>query len=242
MQMKKKNRIILNTSLTVLGLTFISTGIILNIQNKVQKIEPTKDTPTFSIKEEIKLTLKNIEVEINTPLSEEIEDYIEESIKENQKQELTLDLSNVDIEKSGTYTYTITYQKQVFEGQVIIKEKEEKVEEKPKMQQLTLKEITLKLKEELPTELNYYIMETLTEEEQKQVRFTLPSKEITKKAGTYQYTIGYGNMFYTGKITVVEDQPIIDVPSNVTEKEEENTVTKEKDTDNTETKENNESE
>ena len=105
------------------------------------------------------IKLKDIELEINTPLSVDIKDYLEDykSIDDTILKSLKLDTSDVNVTQAGKYTYTITYKKKKYNGTVTIKEKE-----LPKVD-IVLKDLTLNTTDALPTDLSAYISNKLTD-------------------------------------------------------------------------------
>ena len=64
------------------------------------------------------IKLKDIEIEINNPISMNIEDYLENinNIEMSVLKLLKLDTSLVNITQAGTYQYTITYNKKKYIG------------------------------------------------------------------------------------------------------------------------------
>ena len=113
----KQSRI-LSIILTVFAIFLIGSGLVMNIESK--PIIKTKYTVTVSTKkiaeaqaktDEIKV--KNIEIEINNPLSVDVKDYLEdvEKINASTLKSLKLDTYLVNINQAGTYKYTIMYNK-----------------------------------------------------------------------------------------------------------------------------------
>ena len=169
MRFNQKEIKILASTIAVWGIFFIGSGSIMNKQ--VKPIVHTKYT--LDIKEKKiaeaqaktnEIKLKNITLELNTPLSVDIKDYLEniDNLDETTIKALKLDTSLININEAGTYQYTITYKKKKYLGTVIIKEKE-----LPNIT-LTLKEITINTGDSLPSvdntnDLKYYINETIPE-------------------------------------------------------------------------------
>ncbi len=234
--MTPKKRIVLCSVLTLLGIGMIGTGTYLQLNVKdtpVKKLEKA-DIP---VEEKLSITLKEIRLPLNGNLDQMIENYIVEPIEPTVLEKLVLDLSKVDVTKVGTYTYTITYKKQVFKGNIIIEEEQNKT---PEVTSITLKTISLKLGEAIPQDPSYYIVEALSDEDKAQLKLDL-SQVVANKAGTYQYTILYNGMYFTGKITIVEDQPPASAPKDTdkqTEGKDDNNVDDNTDTQDTENKTN----
>ena len=154
------------------------------------------------------IKLKQMELEINNPMSLNIKDYLEnaEQIEPSVLKSLKLDTSLVNINQAGTYTYTIKYKKKKYNGVFIIKEKE-----LPKVE-LTLKNLSLEKGAALSTNVSAYIVEELSEEVRNNITINL--KEVnTAQPGEYQYTVTYDNKIYTGKIWIYEKQPTIITPN-----------------------------
>ncbi len=209
--MKPKTRIIITSSLTILGLGMIGTGTYMELAlptSTALSYNETKRNPDIPIEEDLVITLKELHLSLNAALSMDVQSYINEPVANPILQQLVLDTSKVDMTKVGSYTYTITYQKKVFKGTIIV---EKNTQEQPQpetqtLEKLTLKQLSLKLHESLPTDLESYIVEPLTDQIRNQIKIDLSSVNVTK-AGSYQYTITYNNTVYTGTITIVEDQP-----------------------------------
>lgn len=99
------------------------------------------------------MTLKEINVELGNPLPQNLSDYVVETIPEEAKDKIVIDLSKVNNKMAGTYQYTVTYEQSIYTGKVTIYEKkptiiapeqtekenkiapEQKVEENPKQEQ-----------------------------------------------------------------------------------------------------------
>ncbi len=221
--LKPKSRIILVSSLTVLGLGMIGSGAYLELTTKQENTNIENVNPDIPLEQELTLTLKDITLPVNSALNLDVQNYIEEPVAANILQNLILDTTKVDVSTVGTYEYTITYKDQTFTGNITIQE--EIVEETPTEPvtqsdiKLTLNTISLKLGESLPTDLSYYVSETLSDDIKQQMKLDT-SDVIVNKAGSYQYTITYNGMYYTGTITITEDQPIRNNKQEETEEEQ----------------------
>lgn len=218
--MKPKTRMILTSSLAILGLVMTSTGVYLEMTTKKQEPIEKKQNTDIPLKEPLDITLKELKLALNSSLSMDIQSYIEEPVENQILQNLVLDTSKVDTTKVGSYPYTITYQNQTFTGTVIVEETATNSEETPQVEntKLTLKNISLKLGEQVSKDVSYYITETVTDDMKKQMKLDL-SNIVINKAGSYQYSISYNGMFYTGTIVIVEDQPAV-TPSKEETKQE----------------------
>ncbi len=211
--------------LRIFSLTLICWGILLigsGIAMTTKDTTITKYTYSINISQnkvaeskinEIKL--KEMSQEVNTPISLDVKNYLEnvEKIDDSVLSALNLDTSHVNINEAGTYTYTISYKKKTFNGTFIITEKP-----LPKVN-LTLKNLTLKKDSVLDTNLSTYINEPLTEEVSKNIVLDLSSVK-TNIEGTYQYTVTYNNKLYTGKIEIYTPQATtIITPNNQVQEE-----------------------
>ena len=199
-----KQRNIIVAVIAIWGIIFIGSGITMNFMDK----------PITKTKRELKVTqkrvanmksneirLKNMEQEINQPLSVNVKDYLENAndIEEDILRELQLDTSMVNVNQAGNYTYTIKYKKKTFNGTFTIKEKP-----LPDMV-LTLKNLNLETGSALSTDVQTYITEKLTAEVKKNIKLNLTNVN-TAQAGSYQYTVTYNGRLYTGTITIYTPQ------------------------------------
>ena len=118
MKLNKKQIRTLSITLAIFGITLIGSSLIMNAQ--VKPIIETKYSVNVKTKHieqaqaktnEIKL--KNLEIEINNPISVDIKDYLEDvdKISDDVLKSLKLDTSLVNINQSGSYQYTIKYKK-----------------------------------------------------------------------------------------------------------------------------------
>lgn len=213
---KKKLYIVL----CIWSVIMIASGLILNVNNK--DIIKTKYNVKINQKHiaqqrshEIKL--KEIEIEIDTPLSVDVKDYLEDTdnLDETIYDYLRLDTSNVKTNEAGTYTYTVTYKKKKYNGTIIVKEKE-----LPNIA-LQLKSVKLEIGNALPTDLQDYIATPLTKEMKSNITLDI-SKVNNTQTGEYQYTITYNKIIYVGTVTVSNPKviiPTIDDEKNTQEPE-----------------------
>ena len=179
--------------------------------------EITKDKYILNIKEHktenknLDLKLKDIIVEIGNPISMNIKDYIENinEFSESTIKSFKLDTSMVNVNEAKTYTYTISYKKKKYNGNIIVKE-----EELPNLE-LTLKNLNLEKNSVLSNDIKQYINESISDKIKNNIVLNL-NEVNTSKVGEYQYSIDYNKKTYTGIITIYEKQ--ITMPNTKTEK------------------------
>ncbi len=79
---------------------------------------------TFTIKEKplpnMVLTLKDLNIELGSTLSTDIQNYINEPLTDEVKQNITLDLSKVNTAQAANYQYTVTYNGRLYTGTITI--------------------------------------------------------------------------------------------------------------------------
>ncbi len=210
--MTKKESRILSITLACCGILLIGSGFVMTKMPKepIEKINYTLDIDEQKVAaaktNEIKL--RDIELEINNPISLNIKDYIEniEEIEDSVIKSLKLDTSMVNINQAGSYTYTVSYKKKKYNGTFIIKEKE-----LPKVE-LTLKNLSLEKGAALSTNISTYIVEELSDEVKNNIILNL--KDVnTSQPGEYQYTVTYDNKLYTAKIWIYEKQTTVITPN-----------------------------
>ena len=77
---------------------------------------------TFTIKEkplpDMVLTLKTLNLEVGSALSTDIQNYITETLTDEVKQNIKLDLTNVNTAQAGNYQYTVTYNGRLYTGTI----------------------------------------------------------------------------------------------------------------------------
>lgn len=201
----RKGLRLLLLSLTFSGLLSTTSGIVLNSMD----IKPTKNKIKVKVVEKqvsrIKTNvpvLKDIEVEVNEPISVDVKEYISnlDDIDHSILRDFKLDTSLVNLTQAGKYAYTISYDGKKYNGNVIVKEK---VDQTIKLQ---IKSLKFKVNEEIPTDVKNYVDTELTPEMLDVIKLDI-SKVNNKLAGDYQYTITYENQLYTGIINIYEEQP-----------------------------------
>lgn len=89
----------------------------------------------FTIKEkplpDMVLTLKSLSLEVGSALSTDIQNYVTETLTDEVKQNVKLDLTSVNTAQAGNYQYTVTYNGRLYTGTITIYEPQ-KTEEAPK--------------------------------------------------------------------------------------------------------------
>ena len=210
----------LSITLAAWGIFLVGSGVIMN--GKVKPVIETKYSLTVEKRKiaeaqaktnEIKL--KDIEIEINQPISVDIKDYLQDinNLSEETLKALKLDTSLVNINEAGTYQYKIIYKKKTYIGNVKVKQKE-----LPNMT-FTLKTIKIKTKESISSNPRSYINEEITDEIYNNITLDI-SKVDTSQQGDYTYYIIYKGVTYQGKVEVRDPGPTIITPSNPEKPEE----------------------
>ena len=217
--MDKHVRIITVTALSLLGVLCIASGVMYNslqANNTEEKVLVVVEQKQVSKENDIDIKLKNLTIEVNTPLSVKIIDYLDSAVSDEVLANLKLDTSEVNVTEPGTYNYTVTYKKKTYQGIIIVKEKEVT---NSTLQSITLKTVNINLGTALPTDISNYVIEPLTDDIKATMLIDL-SKVNVNTAGNYQYTITYNNSIYTGTIVVTETQPTLSTNIGDTPQEE----------------------
>ena len=211
--MSNKEIKVLSFIIAFWGIVFIGSGLIINKSFKPKEkiryslnIEEKRISQAQAKTNEIKL--KDLEIEINNPISMNIEDYLENinNIEMSVLKVLKLDTSLVNITQAGTYQYTITYNKKKYIGTVKIKEKE-----LPNVT-FTLINLSLTTGDAIPTNPRNYIKEEITEEVYNNITLDI-SKVNNQVQGNYEYFIKYNGTIYKGEIAYRNPGPTIITPS-----------------------------
>lgn len=211
--MGNKEMKVLSFIIAFWGIVFIGSGLIMNKSFKPKEkiryslnIEEKRISQAQAKTNEIKL--KDLEIEINNPISMNIEDYLENinNIEMSVLKVLKLDTSLVNITQAGTYQYTITYNKKKYIGTVKIKEKE-----LPNVT-FTLINLSLTTGDAIPTNPRNYIKEEITEEVYNNITLDI-SKVNNQVQGNYEYFIKYNGTIYKGEIAYRNPGPTIITPS-----------------------------
>ena len=117
--MDKHTRIICVSSIFLLGIICIASGIMylsLEENNVEKKILVVVEKKQINPETDIEIKLKNLTVEVNTPLSVKIIDYLDSAVSNEVLANLKLDTSSVNVTQPGTYNYTVTYTKYNFKN------------------------------------------------------------------------------------------------------------------------------
>lgn len=208
-QLSSKEKTILSIAIAVWGVVLLGSGLVLNAQDRTI----TKNVYSLNINQKKvaqqrtnEIKLKEVELEVNTPLSTDVKDYLEDidNLDESIFDYLRLDTSTVKISEPGEYTYTITYRKKKYNGTIKIKEKE-----LPNVQ-LQLKSLKLVVNiDPIPAATDYsaYISTPLTPEMKNNITLDI-SKIDNSHVGTYQYIVIYNKVTYVGTVEVYNPQPV----------------------------------
>ena len=205
------------------GIVLIGSGFVMDKMTKPTKVikndvEIIQKRIAQAKTNEIKL--KEMELEINQPLSMNVKDYLEdpENLDNSVIKQLKLDTSMVNPQEAGTYTYTISYQKKKYNGNFTIKEKE-----LPKVELEVYDLIKMAVGTPLSTDLSTYIKGSLEQEVINNIVLDI-SNVYTNKVGRYDFFVTYNGKMYQGKVEVYEPQLKIITPG--TSEEEKNTEEK----------------
>lgn len=231
-RMNKKVRLITVSTIAALGIFCIATGVMCAMNNKTETnktVLVVVQKKQISNESEPVITLKNLEVPVNTPLSIKIIDYLESAVTDEVLANLQLDTSTVNVTESGTYSYTISYQDKVYTGTITVVE--DQTQATAALPTITLKTLNIKVGTVLTNDIANYIVETIPDEAK--ALMTLDISQVNVNiAATYQYSITYNNSIYTGTITVTEDQPTLSAGE---EEKQDQTEESETETEETET-------
>ncbi len=197
---------------TVLGCLCIISGIsiphmIKFEKDSVVKLNVTQKQVTNVKNNEIKL--KDIQLEIGKSLSTDCHDYLVDpnNIEESIIKQLKLNISKVNINEEGNYTYSITYNKKIYNGSITITPKP-----LPNVDSITLNALSLEVGSTLPTNIETYVQEKLAPEVLAAIKLDISNVNPTIP-GRYLYSISYNKMLYTSTITIYEPQLTKDIQS-----------------------------
>lgn len=214
---------ILVGSFAFLGTLCITSGIAMpkmiasSETSEVVKLSVTQKKVSTCKSNEIKLS--DVSIEINNPLSVSAKDYLANpsDIDESIINRLKLDTSNVNTNQLGNYTYTITYNKKIYNGTVTVKAKP-----LPQVSTLSLNTLSYEVGTTLPTDIKSYVKQALLPEVVAAIKIDLSNVD-TSKPGSYLYSISYNGQLYTSTITIYE--PKYGVNTNTEEKDDNTTTT-----------------
>ncbi len=208
MRWNSKEIQILSIIIAVWGIFFVSSGTVMSQSKKIEikKIyEVSVSTKQISKVQAKKneILLKDLTIEEGTPISTNINDYLEnpEQISETVLSllEQGLDISTVNINKPGTYTYSIIYKKKKHQAKITVKAKE-----LPKIK-ITLKEKNMPTTGTISRNIRDYIYEDISEEVYNNMILDLTEViENQKVPGKYKYSIIYNDTTYYGDFIIHE--------------------------------------
>lgn len=205
-ELTQKQKIILSITVAIWGVILIGSGLILNAQDRtitktIYSLDVSQKRVVQQRTNEIKL--KDFELEINSPLSVDVKDYLENVDKLDDEifDYLKLDTSTVKITEAGTYTYTVTYKKKKYNGTIKIKEKE-----LPNVKLQLKTPIKLEVGQPVPTDVTFYVNTPLTDEMKANIKLDIQPINNSKE-GNYQFTIEYNKTTYVGNVEVYYPQP-----------------------------------
>lgn len=196
------NHLVVGT-FAVLGTLCISSGLIMPNMVRFEKTEVGKlkvNQLRISDFKNNEIKLKDIEVEVNNTLSVDVKEYLTNpnDIDDSVIKRLKLDTSNVNTNQVGNYNYTITYNKKIYNGTVIVKAKP-----LPNVESMTLKSLSYEINTAIPNDASLYIQEKLSDEVKAGIKLDLSNVD-SKTAGVYLYSVSYNGKFYTNTITIYE--------------------------------------
>lgn len=87
--------------------------------NGIIIVKPQEVTSTIQ-----SITLKPINIKLGTTLQTDISYYVVEQLTDIEKNNMVINLNNVNINQAGTYQYTITYNKSIYTGNVTVTEEQ----------------------------------------------------------------------------------------------------------------------
>ena len=212
MKLTSKQKLILAATISIWGLVFVISGAIMNtlVKTKIStKFEVNiKETPlTEAQAKEDEILLKDFVIEVNSPISVDVKDYLKNptTIKDDVIKKLKLDTALVNVTAPGNYQYTVAYKKKKYIGNITVKEKE-----LPNVQ-FTLKEIRIKKGEVLSANKRDFINEEISDEVYNNMTLNI-NPDYSNNPGEYTYTIVYKDVTYKGKI-IVEDIKEVEITS-----------------------------
>lgn len=158
-------------------------------------IVKAKELPDVAIK------TKTINLNIGDALPARIEDYIENTLVEDVKNSIDIDILDVSTKEAGDYTYYIIYKNTKYEGLIKVREKGPNF-----ISKITPRKIVMYIGEALSENVKDYIEEDL--DKSKYENMSLDTSQVnTSRAGEYTYKIIYNSSTkkeYEGKIIVQE--------------------------------------
>lgn len=208
MKLNQRELQILSIVIAVWGLFFVLSGTAMSqskktVVKKVYNIDvSTKQISAVQAKKN-EVILKDLTIEEGKPISTNIKDYLEnpEQIADNMLNLLSqgLDTSNVNVNQPGTYIYTITYKKKMYQAKITVKAKE-----LPRIT-ITLKEKNMPTTGTISRNIRDYIYEDITDEVYNNMILDLKDVIAHQKIpGRYKYSIIYNDTTYFGDYIIHE--------------------------------------
>lgn len=187
-----------------LGVLCITSGVSMPYlakateKSSVTKLSVTQRKVTNAKSNEIKL--KDVKIEVNQLLSLNTADYLAnpDDIEDSIVKRLKLDTSNVNTNQVGNYSFTITYNKKIYNGTVIVINKP-----LPQVSTMTLNSLSFEVGSNLPVDVSSYIKEQLSDEVKAAIILDTSNVD-TNKPGSYLYSVSYNGKLYTNTITIYE--------------------------------------
>lgn len=187
-----------------LGVLSITSGISMPYlakateKSSVTKLSVTQRKVTNAKSNEIKL--KDVKIEVNQLLSLNTVDYLAnpDDIEDSIVKRLKLDTSNVNTNQVGNYSFTITYNKKIYNGTVMVINKP-----LPQVSTMTLNSLSFEVGSNLPVDVSSYIKEQLSDEVKAAIILDTSNVD-TNKPGSYLYSVSYNGKLYTNTITIYE--------------------------------------
>lgn len=187
-----------------LGVLCITSGVSMPYlakateKSSVTKLSVTQRKVTNAKSNEIKL--KDVKIEVNQLLSLDTADYLAnpDDIEDSIVKRLKLDTSNVNTNQVGNYSFTITYNKKIYNGTVMVINKP-----LPQVSTMTLNSLSFEVGSSLPVDVSNYIKEQLSDEVKAAIILDTSNVD-TNKPGSYLYSVSYNGKLYTNTITIYE--------------------------------------
>lgn len=202
-------------SFTFLGCLCITSGVampkIIKFEtNDVVKLNVTQKKVAKCKSNEI--NLKEVTIQVENPISASVKDYLTtpDDVENAIISRLKLDTSNVNVNTVGSYTYTVTYNKKIYNGTVNVVAKP-----LPQVDTMTLNELSIELGGTLPKDVRSYVKENLSDEVINGIRLDTSNVNI-EKAGSYLYSISYNGKLYTSTVTIYEPKSGENIKQNDT--------------------------
>lgn len=197
-----------------LGVLCITSGVSMPYlakgidKSSVTKLSVTQRKVTNAKTNEIKL--KDVKIEVNQLLSLDTTDYLAnpDDIEDSIIKRLKLDTSNVNPNQVGNYSFTITYNKKIYNGTVMVVNKP-----LPQVSTMTLNSLSFEIGSSLPVDISNYVKEQLSDEVKAAIMLDTSNVDVTKP-GSYLYSVSYNGKLYTNTITIYEPKSGVSTDTN----------------------------